>query len=195
LFANLPDFTVIQPANGMETAHALRYCLDEAPGSSALRLAICPSPGQLDCPAEYRLMRGRGWVVREGRDAVLFAYGPVMLHQALSAAEILKSHDVSMTVVNQPWLNAIDVEWLRATVARTLAIFVLEDHGVIGGLGDCLLRTAIRHGLLGGKYFEVFGIDSQPACGTPAEALAFHQLDGPSLARRVLGALRVSAIS
>jgi transketolase len=189
LFANLPDMTIIQPANADETAQALNYCIDDAPGSSVLRLAIGPSPRQIDCPPQYRLTRGRGWVVREGTQALMFAYGPVMLHEALLAGEILEKQRISLAVVNQPWLNATDVEWLAATIRQHHALFVLEDHGITGALGDHLLHTLVEHGLLERRQFQVFGVEGLPACGTPAEALRVHQLDGESLARRIASAL------
>ena len=189
LFANLPGFTLLQPANAVETAQALAYCVDDAPGSSVLRLVIGPSPRQIDCPPGYRLTRGRGWVAHEGSDAVLFAYGPVMLHEALVAAEILKAQGTSLCVVNQPWLNVFDLDWLAALVRPVPAVFVLEDHGVTGGLGDRLLAALVGGALLERRHFRVFGVDGFPACGTPAEALAVHELDGASLARRVVAAL------
>ena len=191
LFANLPDFTIIQPANGTETAQALDYCVDEAPGSSMLRLVIGPSPRQIDSPAGYRLTRGQGWVVREGAGVLLFSYGPVMLHEALVASEILDTLGVSVAVVNHPWLNAFDVEWLTTLIRPYSSVFVLEDHGVTGALGDHLLSVLVKHRLLDDRYFEVFGVDGLPACGTPAEALAVHHLDGASLARRVMASLEL----
>ena len=194
LFANLPDVTIIQPANARETALALDYCLDGAPGSSVLRLAIGPSPRLTECPAGYRLARGRGWLAHDGTDAVLFTYGPVMLHEALLAAESLGQQGVSLAVVNQPWLNVCDADWLRSTLGPHGAVFVLEDHGSTGGLGDHLLKVLVAHGLLGRRHFQIFGVDGFPACGTPSEALAVHQLDGASLARRVIAALAPRAV-
>jgi transketolase len=190
LFANLPGFTIVQPANAAETALALGYCVDEAPESSVLRLAIGPSPRQIHCPSGYRLTRGRGWVVREGTDALLFAYGPVMLHEALTAAELLATQGVSLCVVNQPWLNVVDRDWVAALVHRYQTIFVVEDHGVVGALGDCLMRTLVDENVLEHRRFQVFGVEGFPACGTPAEALGVHHLDGASLARRVVATLQ-----
>jgi transketolase len=189
LFANLPNFTIIQPANATETMLALDYCVDQAPGSSVLRLAIGPSPRHIECPPSYRLTRGRGWIVRDGADAVLMTYGPVMLHEALVAAELLAAQAVSLCVVNQPWLNILDSEWLAELIQQYPAVFVLEDHGVTGALGDCVLRQLVAHQLLEDRQFHVFGIEGFPACGTPAEALAAHQLDGASLMKRFLAAL------
>jgi transketolase len=191
LLANLADFTIIQPANADETAQALDYCVDVARGSSMLRLVIGPSPRRIETPAGYRLTAGRGWTARAGTDAVMFAYGPVMLHEALLASELAEKHGVSLCVVNMPWLNVFDIDWLRDVVARYRSIFVLEDHGVTGGLGDHLLASLVRHQLLEGHRFRVFGIEGFPACGTPAEALAAHQLDGASLAARVVASLEL----
>jgi hypothetical protein len=62
---------------------------------------------------------------------------------------------------------------------------------VTGALGDHLLAALVRHDRLGARRYHVFGVDGFPACGTPAEALAEHQLDGASLARRVVAALEL----
>jgi transketolase len=68
-------------------------------------------------------------------------------------------------------------------------VFVVEDHGITGGLGTQLLPVLVKHGLLDGRQFDIFGVEGLPACGTPAEALAFHALDGRSLTARVVRAL------
>jgi transketolase len=120
-------------------------------------------------------------VLREGSDAVLFAYGPVMLHEALSAAEALGTR---VQVVNMPWLNRVDAEWLADLVDPFGEIFVVEDHAPVGALGDSLRRH------LDGRAVNVFGVEGWPACGTPTEALRFHGLDGASLADRIALALR-----
>jgi transketolase len=119
-------------------------------------------------------------VLLDGSDAVLLGYGPVMLHEALLAAESLaESGQLSVRVIAMPWLNRFDGEWLDAEVASFEHIFVLEDHAVVGGLGD-RVRAALP-----GRPVIVFGVEGWPACGTPAEALAFHALDGASLAARI----------
>jgi hypothetical protein len=51
----------------------------------------------------------------------------------------------------------------------------------------------VQQRLLGQRSFAVFGVEGLPACGTPAEALAAHQLDGASLARRVLASMERQA--
>jgi hypothetical protein len=48
-----------------------------------------------------------------------------------------------------------------------------------------LLPVLHEHKLLDECTFQKFGVDGYPACGTPAEALRYHQLDGISLANRI----------
>jgi len=177
LLAALPNMTIAQPGSGDETKALLHWAVEEATESVALRLAIGPSPRRLVLPA---VGVGRGAVLAEGSDALLFAYGPVMLHEALTAAERLSDR---VQVVNMPWLNRVDHEWVTELVERFEELFVLEDHATVGGLGDALRRV------LGGRHVTVFGVEGWPACGTPDEALRHHGLAGSSLANRIAAVL------
>ncbi|MFL5980421.1 MAG: 1-deoxy-D-xylulose-5-phosphate synthase N-terminal domain-containing protein, partial [Gaiellaceae bacterium] len=89
LLAALPNMTVVQPANADETRALLRWAVDEADENVALRLAIGPSPRRIE-PPRNEVSPGRGTVLHEGTEALLFTYGPVMLHEGLTAAELLE---------------------------------------------------------------------------------------------------------
>jgi len=106
-----------------------------------------------------------------------------MLHEALVAAETLRARGVRLQVVDMPWLNRFDRDWLAEAVGAFDDLFVLEDHAPVGALGDALRRELERP-------LTVFGVEGWPACGTPPEALRFHGLDGASLADRIMVALR-----
>jgi transketolase len=45
-------------------------------------------------------------------------------------------------------------------------------------------------GELHGRHLVKFGIEGFPACGTPPEVLAYHGVDGNSLAERIAAALQ-----
>lgn len=171
LIAALPNVVVIQPANGSEAKQALAWAVERAKDNVVLRMNIGPSPGAIDLPADYVLREGRGAVLANppNPDCTVFAYGPVLLHEALLAAQ-----RCNVRIVNMPWLNRLDVEWFES-IAKGRVI-VLEDHSPVGGLADFLRRRV--------GVDEVFGVDGFPACGTPLEALAFHHLDAKSLVER-----------
>jgi transketolase len=185
LFGALPDCIILQPCNAEETRMALRYCVDGPKGIYMLRLVIGPSPQIITLPSGYRLTLGRGVPLTDGADAALFAYGPVMLNEALVAAELLKKHGFGLKVVNMPWLNRLDREWLKQVIGSCGRIYVMEDHLVVGALGDAMLNELTTCGLLSMRRFKKFGVQGYPACGTPDEALQYHGLDGASLAMRI----------
>ena len=187
LFGALPNCSIIEPCNGIETEQALQWCVDQAEQNCMLRLVISPSPRTIVLPEDYRFTFGRGAVVNDGRDAIMFAYGPVMLNEALRAAEILKKRDIFLKVVNLPWLNEIDLSWLEEISTGYDFIFALDNHSGYGGLGDLLLNAFMSSPELRTRRLAKFAVDEFPACGTPQETLAYHKLDGPSLAERIAG--------
>ena len=187
LFGALPNITIIQPCNGEETKWATEYCVNVAKENCMLRLVIGPSPEKIELPKDYKFKVGVGDALTKGNDAILFGYGPVMLHEALVAADYLKKIGFSLKVVNMPWLNRIDLQWLKDIVKDQKRIFVLEDHSAVGGLGDRLLNSLVEIDEINGKEFINFGLREYPECGTPLEVLEYHQLDGKSLAKRISG--------
>jgi transketolase len=189
LFGALPNCVILEPCNGQETKRALEWCVDEARENCMMRLVISPSPRTIILPEDYDFCFGKGTVLKEGKDAVLFAYGPVMLNEALTAAEMLEEQDFFLKVVNLPWLNRIDNEWLAGTIGECRKIFTLDNHSEYGGLGDHLLNELMSSDKSGDKKLIKFAVEEHPACGTPPEALLYHKLDGSSMAARIINVL------
>ena len=190
LVGALPNMTTIEPANAIETKEALKWCVNEATQNCMMRLAISPSPRTIPLPDDYQFVPGKGTPVMDGKDAILFAYGPVMLNEAMVAAETLQEKNFSLKVVNFPWLNQIDENWFEKIVADYENIFIIDNHSQFGGLGDQILNTAQKSDELRAKKYLKFAITEYPACGTPPEVLAYHKLDGKSLAASILETVR-----
>lgn len=187
LLAAIPGVAVVHPCNAVETRALLEWAVLEAEESVALRLAIGPSPRRIELPAGYVPASGVGVTLREGGDATLVSYGPVMLHETLTAAELLAARGVDAAVVAMPWLDRADPTWVSDTFAGAREVLVVEDHAPVGALGDTLRRAFAE--LPDPPVLHVAGVEGWPACGTPAEALRAHGLDGASLAERVAVAL------
>ena len=156
-----------------------------------MRLAISPSPRKIPLPEDYQFAFGKGTVILDGQDAVLLAYGPVMLNEAMIAAEALHGQNLSLKVVNLPWLNRINEDWFIEIVAAFETVFVLDNHSQFGGLGDQVLNTAQKLDELRSKRYLKFAINEYPACGTPPEVLAYHKLDGKSIAASIRKQLKI----
>jgi transketolase len=184
LLGALPNMTVVQPANAEETRALLRWAVEDAADSVAVRLAIGPSPRRILLP-ETGVTPGRGNLLCSGDAGLVLAYGPVMLHEALGAAELLRERGLHVAVVAMPWLNRLDADWLATTLQPFRDVFVVEDHAPVGGLGDAVLRELAASGRNAAPRITVLGVEGWPACGTPPEALRFHGLDADSLAQRI----------
>ena len=162
LFGALPNCIVLEPCNAKETKQALKWCVNEADQSCMMRLAISPSPRTIPLPPDYQITFGKGTLLQDGKDAVIFSYGPVMLNEALIAGELLKNQDFSLKVVNFPWLNRINVEWLEKAIGDCRTIFTLDNHSPYGGLGDLLLNTLMQTDALRDRRLFKFAIEHRP---------------------------------
>ncbi len=183
LLAAIPGLMVVHPCNPEETRAIVEWAVLEAAESVGIRLAIGPSPRRIELPAGYRPAVGVGVTLRDGADALLVSYGPVMLHETLTAAELLEQRGLQVGVVAMPWLNRADPAWLAETFEGVPGVLVVEDHAPVGALGDTLRRGFAA--LDDPPTLDVAGVEGWPACGAPTEVLRFHGLDGASLADRV----------
>lgn len=180
LFSTFSNVAILQASSPEELRQVVRWAVLDAKESAMIRVNIGPSPRQIPLPESYRLTLGRGIALTGPSDTLVFSYGPVMLNECLLAAETTK-----ITVINMPWLNRFDLDWLKATVKDCKRLFVIEDHSPVGGLGDRLIDALNSLNLLGKFPIHKFGVEGIPACGTPWEALNFHKLDGATLAKRI----------
>lgn len=185
----VPGLVLLEPCTEAEVALAVDYCFNRTQESCYLRLVSIPCEVPFQLPADYRLEEGRGVALTEGEDALLIGYGPVMLSQAYRAAELLAARGIRLKVVNLPWLNRVDPEWLRATVSGFRHLFTLDNHYVKGGQGEFLLSQLAQLGLEPAPRCVQLGVREIPACGTNDEVLRAHGLDAEGIAAAIWKAL------
>ncbi|WP_373533237.1 transketolase C-terminal domain-containing protein [Vampirovibrio sp.] len=183
ILGSIPGLTLIEPANEQESKMSIRWAVAENTHSTYIRLVSIPVDTNFELPADYRLTQGQGVALCEGNDAVLFAYGPVMLTEALKASQQLKAEGISLKVVNLPWLNTVDPDWLQAMVQPVRMIFTLDNHYRTFGQGMVIGASLMRHS--SHKPVISFGLDQVPACGLNHEVLAHHELDANGLTRTI----------
>ncbi|HHM04487.1 MAG TPA: transketolase [Gammaproteobacteria bacterium] len=186
--AGVPGLALLAPGWEAEVALALRHAVQEAPGASYLRLESRPVALPFTPPPSNWNV-GQGTLVREGGDGVVFTYGPTMLAQAWWAAEHLAAdHGLQLRVVNLPWLNRLDSDWLELALGGCRAVFTLDNHYLEGGLG--LRLAAALAGRSGTpRRLHHFAVSRLPLCGADEEVLSAHGLDAPTLARTMAACL------
>lgn len=178
---SIPGLVMVEPANEEETRQALRWAVEKNPGSTYLRLVTIPVEPPYTLSRDYELSLGKGCRIRDGKNAAIIAYGPVMLREAYQAAELLGKQGLSVAVYNLPWLNEIDKAWLEAEFRDYPLIVTLDDHYEKLGQGN-LIAVALAGS---GKRIFSFGLKEIPACGQNQEVLKYHGLDARSLANKI----------
>ena len=129
----IPGMSVVVPADANETRKAT-FALAEMNGPAYMRTARLASPVfEQDYPFEL----GKANVMREGKDATVFACG-LMVSESLAAAEALSKEGIEITVVNVHTIKPIDAECVTSYAQKTGNVITVEEHSVIGGLGDAV---------------------------------------------------------
>ena len=179
----IPNLLMAEPALEAEVRALFDYFVNTETQSAYLRLVSVKWPMPFVYPAELTVRKGRGWVVREGRDIVVFGYGPWLLANAWHAAEeIERSRGITARVVNLPWLNHVDSAWLRDVIGTTRAVVTLDNHYARGGQGQMIAAAIAGLRLEAAVTVSTIGVTTLPECGTNDEVLGHHGLDIASLA-------------
>jgi pyruvate dehydrogenase E1 component beta subunit len=89
----------------------------------------------------------RCFVVREGRDVTIVAWG-AMIAEALAAADTLAAQNVSAEVVDVATLKPLDTETILASVRKTGRCIVVHEAPRTGGFGGEIAAQVAEHALL-----------------------------------------------
>jgi transketolase len=180
----IPNLLLVEPSSEAEVEAIYDHLVNRISESAYLRLVSVKWPLPFRYPHGTPIEVGRGWVVRDGGDAVAFGYGPWLLSNALEAAdEIEQATGVSIRLVNLPWLNRVDAAWLRDVIGFCRSIVTLDNHYLHGGQGEMLSASIAALGLEPGVRVTSVGVTELPECGTNDEVLAYHGLDVSGLVR------------
>lgn len=184
LMRAIPGMTIIAPADASETRRAV-FAAAEMEGPVYLRLGRAPAPvfeGIDDQPFTI----GKANVLREGDEAAVFATG-YMVHIALAAADALAQKGRKIAVINVHTIKPLDVDTVRAYAAKTGNVITVEEHSVIGGLGDAVAGALIGRGDL---RFTKIGIDDRfGQSGSYQELLEEYGLSEAKVQARIEAAL------
>jgi transketolase C-terminal domain/subunit len=123
-------------------------------------------------------------VARAGDDAVVITAGPVMLGEAMAAAQALALEGHSVEVRSHPWLAEFDPAMLRELADRGVPVVVVEDHHRLGGLGEGLFAAAAVAGLALPAAAHL-ALGGPPVSGHRGEALEAMGVGRQAIARRL----------
>jgi transketolase len=182
----IPGLTMLEPSCEAEVELLLDWCVNAAPGSSYLRLVSLPWEIPYELPQDYRPRLGQGVMLRDGKDVAVIGYGPVLLSAAIQAAEKLAAEQgMQVRVINLPWLNRVDAEWLQSALQGCDRLLCLDNHYRVGGQGD-VIAHALAGLKLGDLTVRMLGVEDIPPSGTNPQVLQTVSLDAESIAEAIV---------
>jgi len=140
LIGSLPGFTVIVPADAIETAQAVKVA---AASYGPFYIRLCRPKLPLVYNQDYCFNLGKAVTMRQGKDATIIAIG-IMVSAALEAADNLKRQGIDCRVLNMPTLKPIDEAAIIEAASETGAIVTAEDHLEHGGLGSMVAQVVAK---------------------------------------------------
>ena len=165
----VPGMTVIVPADAKEARKAV-FALAEFQGPAYMRLARLATPVfEEDYPFEI----GKANVMREGKDAAVFACG-LMVNEALEAAKLLAAEGVEISVINVHTIKPIDAACVTEYAEKCGNVVTVEEHSVIGGLGDAVADVLM--GKVNCQFHKIGINDRLGQSGKAAEVLREYGL-------------------
>ena len=175
----IPGMTVLCPADATETRKAV-FAAAELDGPVYIRLARLATPVfEEDYPFEI----GKANVLREGSDVAVFATG-LMVSEALEAAKLLEAQGRSAAVINVHTIKPIDAQCVMDYAQKCSRVVTVEEHSVIGGLGDAVADVLM------GKIccqFKKIGVQDQfGQSGKAKDVLREYGLTAPQIAESIV---------
>lgn len=178
----MPNMRVIAPCDPEEARAATQWCVGQEQGPVYLRLGKAGEPvitGEARTPFEFGKLR----FLREGRDACILGYGPV-LKMAMDAAKALEQRGLSVAVASIHTLKPLDREGIARALGRFSRIVTIEEMVPHGSLGEAVKALAWDSGAkcridclsLKHEFIHVYGSHEQ--------LLAAHGLSVEEILRR-----------
>ena len=134
LMRTIPGMTVMCPSDDVE-ARAMVRAAYEMEGPVYMRFGRAATPVFHD--EGYRFRIGKGELLRDGSDAAIIATG-IMVPESVEAAELLKEQGIFVRVINMATIKPLDEEIVLKAARECKKIVTVEEHSVIGGLGEAV---------------------------------------------------------
>lgn len=170
LACSFPNFTVIVPADAIETSQAVRTAANTH-GPFYVRLSRPKTPLVFD--ENYRFVPGKAVMMRGGQDVTIIAIG-LMVAKALEAADKLARDGIECRVLNMSTLKPIDEQAIIKAAKETRAILCVEEHLQHGGLGSRVAQVVAKHHPVPMSFLAIK--DFYSSSGKPEELLKVHGL-------------------
>jgi transketolase len=175
LMKMMPHMTVIVPCDYNQTKLAT-IAIAEHKGPVYLRFGRPSWPIFTNPDEAFRI--GKAQQFSEGTDVSIFACGH-MVWNAIQAGVALEDKGLSVEVINIHTIKPMDEEAVINSIRKTKCAVTVEEHNIIGGLGDAIAQVAAKNFPVPIEY--VGTKDTFGESATPDQLLKKYGLDIPDV--------------
>ena len=134
LMRSIPGMTVMCPSDDIET-RAMVKAAYEMVGPVYMRSSRAPTPVYHSEDFQFRI--GKGEVLQDGGDIAIIATG-ILVPEAIEAGKALAGSGISARVINMATIKPLDEELIVKAAKECGRIITVEEHSIIGGLGEAV---------------------------------------------------------
>lgn len=132
IMRSLPNIAILSPSTKEETEYSLREAVNYS-GVVYIRLSGIDYSDSSYTHKKFAI--GRGVMIKDGFDMTIMSTGG-MLDVAQKVVVSFEREGISVRFISMPSLKPFDAKIILESARKTKAIFTIEDHSVIGGLGS-----------------------------------------------------------
>jgi transketolase len=181
IMRTIPGMVVLNPADHWEMKAATKAAL-EYQGPVYIRLGRLAVDSFND-PETYKFELGKGITLRDGADITVIATGLCVL-ESLKAVDELAKEGKSVRLINIHTIKPIDRELVIKAAQETGRIITVEEHNVIGGLGDAVCEVTSAECPVPVRRIGVY--DQFGYSGPAKELLDIFGLTAPNIKKVIL---------
>ncbi|RJQ32115.1 MAG: transketolase family protein [Actinobacteria bacterium] len=179
LMRAIPNMKIIVPSDYIEAKTAVKAAA-YIEGPIYIRLGRAALP-QINAD-DYKFEFGKALMLRQGKDATIFAVG-IMVAAALEAADNLAKEGIDCEVINLRTVKPLDKAAILDSVAKTKRVVTAECHTVVGGVGSAICELLAENIPL---PVAMVGIrDRFGQSGSPDELLEHYGLTAKDIEAKV----------
>ena len=137
LMRTIPGMTVMCPSDDVE-ARKMLHAAYEMDGPVYIRFGRAATP--VYHAEDFSFVVGKGEVLQDGTDVAVIATG-ILVPEAIEAGKRLAAEGISTRVINMATIKPLDAELVLRAARECGKIVTVEEHNIIGGLGEAVCAT------------------------------------------------------
>lgn len=135
LMRSIPGMVILNPADHYEMLAAVKAAAEHV-GPVYIRLGRL-AVESFNNNDDYKFEIGKGITLRDGKDITIIATG-LMVGEAVKAVKALEAAGIDARLIDMHTIKPLDTELVLKAAQETGRIVTVEEHNVMGGLGEAV---------------------------------------------------------